>query len=317
MDPQPAESSQLVEADDTEKCDKSTWTHEYPLPSSYPDSSDEQLPSTSRDRLSPKVRLKPICQPPRNISPIPEGSKSHDSSLPRQSSIVSDSEAVGGGTFRVWLMITIFSLHWLVSGAIFFIGLALTLAPPSPDHACHLYFIIVYMRAVYWVATYILHEQIKPACQKLINQNYNLYLDMSCYRKAPLQIVSIWNIVLLAVQNYTQSLFLARQHGANICGVTEHDPKLSWMQISPQMFIVIFCGLETFTLGCFYIPAIMRLVRSTMPEQDAEDSPNQTLSNLDEIPINQRLKRQAEQVKILRVVYLKLRHEAATLGVLD
>lgn len=114
------------------------------------------------------------------------------------------------------------------------------------------------MRAVYWVATYILHEQIKPACQKLINQNYHLYLDMSCYRKAPLQIVSIWNIVLLAVQNYTQSLFLARQHGANICGVTEHDHKLSWMQISPQMFIVIFCGLETFTLGCFYIPAISK-----------------------------------------------------------
>nr|XP_019533795.2 uncharacterized protein LOC109405219 [Aedes albopictus] len=316
MEPQPS-TSWAIDADYVVKCDKSTWTHENTPPPLYPETIEERILSASRDKLSPKLRLKPICQPPRNISPIPEGSKSHDSSLPRQSSIVSDSEAVGGGTFRVWLMVTIFSLHWFVSGAISCVGLALTLAPPSPEHACHLYFIIVYLRAAYWIATYIQHEQIKPACQRLINQNYNLYLDMSCYRKAPLQIVSIWNIVLLAVQNYTRSLFLVRQHGADLCGGVNGDNDFHSLQISPQMFIVIFCALETITLGCFYIPAITRLIRSTLPHQDAEDTPNQTLSNLDDIPINQRLKRQAEQVKILRVAYLKLRYEAAALGAFD
>lgn len=316
MDTLPQESLQVV-VEDVAKCDKATWTHEHTPPPSHPDSTEERVLCALRDKLSPKLRLKPICQPPRNISPIPEGSKSHDSSLPRQSSLISDSEAVGGGTFRAGLMVAIFSLHWFVSGAIFLTGLILTLAPPSQDHACHLYFIIVYLRAAYWIATYIQHERIKPACQKLINQNYNLYLDMSCYRKAPLQIVSIWNIVLLAVQNYAQSLFLAREHGANICGLNDSVDNFHSFKISPQMFIVIFCGLETFTLGCFYIPAIMRLIRSTMPYQGAEDTPNQTLSNLDEIPVNQRLKRQAEQVKILRVAYLKLRNEAATLGALD
>lgn len=286
-----------------EKCDKATWTHEH-------------SPQLSRDKSSPKLRLKPICQPPRNISPIPEGSKSNDSSFPRQSSVVSDSEAVGGGHFRAALMVTIFSIHWFASAASFFIGLVLTLAPPSQDHACHLYFIMVYYRAGYWIATYIQHEQIKPACQRLINQNYNLYRDMTCYRKAPLQIVSIWNMVLLAVQSYVQTMFMAHEHGPNICAVIDFDDD-RFPTISPQLFIVIFCGLETITLGCFYLPAIMRLIRSTLPHQEEEETPNQTLSNLDDIPVNQRLKRQAEQVKILRVAYLKLKHEAATLGALD
>ncbi|XP_062554600.1 uncharacterized protein LOC134219747 [Armigeres subalbatus] len=300
--------SQQVGMEDIAKCDKATWTHEH-----VPD----RAACASRDKLSPKMRLKPISQPPKNISPIPEGTKSHDSSLQRQSSVISDSEAVGGGTFRVGLMVAIFSLHWFVSGAIFFIGLFITLGLPRQDHACHMYFIIMYLRTIYWIATYILHERIKPACQKLVNQNYSLYLDMSCYRKAPLQIVSIWNIVLLALQNFIHTLFLAGKHGTDICDAIDDDD-YDEIEISPQIFIVIFCGLETTILSFFYIPAIVRLIRSTLPhEEDEEGTPNQTLFNLDEIPINQRLKRQAEQVKILRGAYLKLRNEAAALGVFD
>lgn len=272
-------------------------------------------PCSSRGNLPPKLRMKPISQPPNNISPIPEYSKSNESSLQRQSSVISNSEAVGGATFRVGLMIGIFSLHWFVSGAIFFIGLFATLTLRRQDHACNVYFIIAYLRFAYWIATYIQHEKIKPACQKLVNQNYSLYLDMSCYRKAPLQIVSIWNITLLALQSFVHSLFVAREHGTDLCYAIDDEDEI---QISPQMFIVTFCGLETIILSCFYIPAMVRLIRSTLPhEEDEEGTPNQTLYNLDEIPINQRLKRQAEQIKILRSVHLKLRKEAVSLGLFD
>ncbi|XP_053698603.1 uncharacterized protein LOC128745554 [Sabethes cyaneus] len=253
----------------------------------------------------------------RNISPIPEIFKSAESSLHRQASIVSDPDIHCGKTFRAGLLITTFSVHWLISTFIFAVGLSLTLYHAGYNNDCYVYFTIVYLRIFFWIITYIQHELIKPACQRLINQNYNLYQDMTCYRKAPLRIVSFWNIILIAIQANIRSLFAVDDREANICKAVGDVWELSvnW-NISPQLFITVFCCLETIALTCFYIPAIKRLMKS-IQQQSEEDSPNRTLSNQDDISINQRLKRQAEQVKILRTTHTALVKEAVTLGVFD
>ncbi|XP_055636289.1 uncharacterized protein LOC129775502 [Toxorhynchites rutilus septentrionalis] len=264
----------------------------------------------------PKLKIvKPVAQGPQNISPIPEGSRSNVSaSLPRQSSILSAPDVICGDTFRPGLMIAILSFHWLTSVAILVGGIFWLVTAPSNDgegSPCQLYFVMVYIRMVFWFLTYVQHELIKPPCQKLINQNYNLYLDMTCYRKAPLQIVSLWNMVLIAVQGYVRSLFKMHEHGASICSGVGFE-EITKLEISPQMFIVLFCGLETMTLACFYIPATKRLMK-TMQLLD-EDSPDRTLSNQEDISMYMKLKRQAEQVKMLTVANNRLRKEAVALG---
>ncbi|XP_055526519.1 uncharacterized protein LOC129719121 [Wyeomyia smithii] len=253
----------------------------------------------------------------QNDSPIAEDCKPNESYLQRQASIISDPDVLCGRTFRAGLMIIVFSIHWLVSALICVTGLCLVVYPPGHSYACHVYFAIVYLRMTFWVATYVLHESIKPSCRLLINQNYNLYQDMTCYRKAPLQIVSFWNIILLAIQANIQTLFAVSDSASNICDGVPNITELSasW-NISPQLFISIFCCLETIALACFYIPAIKRLTKS-LRQQSEEDSPDRTLSNQDDISINQRLKRQAEQVKILRVANVALKKEAIALGALD
>ncbi|XP_058812975.1 uncharacterized protein LOC131677274 [Topomyia yanbarensis] len=265
------------------------------------------------DRCGPNQTLKPkpkaTSRTARSVSPIPEASKSTESSIRQQSSVVSDPDVHCGKDFRPGLIIFIFSLHWLISAAIFAVGLVLTLKPPSSEHACHVYFSMVYLRVAFWIGTYIQHELIKPACQMLVNQNYSLYQDMTCYRKTPLQIVSFWNTILIAIQSYVRSLFQVQEQGTNICGLGET------LDITPQLFISIFNGLETLALACFYVPAIKRLIKSM--QQQEEDSPDRTLSNQDDITIHQRLKRQAEQVKILRTANMALRKEATALGALS
>ncbi|XP_058461740.1 uncharacterized protein LOC131436825 [Malaya genurostris] len=250
----------------------------------------------------------------RNVSPIAETTKSTDSSLRQQSSVVSDPDVHCGKNFRSGLMIFVFSTHLLISATIFAVGLTLTLLPPSTDHACHVYFAVIYLRIAFWIGTYIQHDLIKPACHMLVNLNYSLYRDMTCYRKAPLRIVSFWNMILLAIQSYIRSLFRIGEQEANICGGQSGHEFDDVLNITPQLFISIFSGLETLALACFYVPAIKRLTKSM--QQQEEDSPDRTLSNQDDITIHQRLKRQAEQVKILRAANVTLRKEAAELGVL-
>lgn len=262
---------------------------------------------------APKPPTKPSVsvQIPRGISPIPEvANKLTESILPRQSSVVSEPEIIGGSSFKPWALITAFSVHWIASFAILIIGLAMTLVPPNEAYSCHVYFVVVYLRMVYWIGTFIQHELIKAPCRRLINQNYNLYRDMICYRKAPLKVVSLWNAVLIAAQGYAAKQFHVREYGANICSAIGPD-------MTPQLFIVIFCGLETIMLGIFYVPAIKRLLKSLTSQEQEEDMSNGTLSNQDEIPVNWRLMRQAEQIKILTVANQQLRREALDIGALE
>ncbi|XP_055585737.1 uncharacterized protein LOC129738543 [Uranotaenia lowii] len=259
----------------------------------------------------------PFKVPPRSIAPIAEASKSPDSSLLRQQSVLNEPDNLCDGNFRPSLLIVSFSIHWILSGAVTIVGLVFILWPPQStgDSLCHLYFAIVYWRMVFWIGTYAQHELIKPPCQRLINQNFCLYRDMTCYRKAPLQIVSIWNTMLIGVQLYTHSLFAVSDRNQSICAHVGPDTVVGAIwdhKITPQLFIVLFCLLETLALSCFYVPAIKRLVKSTKLQEE-EDSPNRTLSNQDDVPLNQRLKRQAEQVKILRMTTLKLRRETQRL----
>uniref|UniRef100_A0A1Q3EV89 Uncharacterized protein n=1 Tax=Culex tarsalis TaxID=7177 RepID=A0A1Q3EV89_CULTA len=283
-----------------------------PKPVAEPAPVPEPVPEVTFEPEPPKPPAKPSVslQVQRGISPIPEVPPK-DSTLPRQSSVVSEPEMiVCGSNFKPWALITAFSVHWIASFAILIIGLAMTLVPPSAAYSCHVYFVVVYLRMVYWIGTFVQHELIKAPCRRLINQNYNLYRDMICYRKAPLKVVSIWNAVLVATQGYVYKQFHVKDYRANICSAIGPD-------MTPQLFIVVFCGLETIMLGIFYVPAIKRLLKSLTPQEQEEDARNGTLLNQDEIPINWRLMRQAEQIKILTVANQQLRREALDIGALE
>lgn len=138
---------------------------------------------------------------------------------------------------------------------LFTVGVVMILKPLSADSPCQLFYVLVYLRAGFWFGTYMLNEKIKDPCRKLIDNNYLLYRNMTSYRKAPLQIVSFWNTALIAVNGYAKDFF--EQNGmesSGNCQPIDHD--LVKALNSPQLMIVIFCGIESIALSCFYVVAM-------------------------------------------------------------
>lgn len=66
-----------------------------------------------------------------------------------------------------------------------------------------------------------------------------------------------------------------------------------------------------------FLFSVERLLKSLTSQEQEEDMSNGTLSNQDEIPVNWRLMRQAEQIKILTVANQQLRREALDIGALE
>ncbi|XP_068155863.1 transmembrane protein 192 [Drosophila tropicalis] len=93
-----------------------------------------------------------------------------------------------------------FSLHLFISTAISAVGIALAVLMPE-DKRCDAYFIMLYLRATFWVITYIFDHFVKKQHDNLrLSGFHDFHRETNMQKGIPLQVVSLWNSMLLAVQ---------------------------------------------------------------------------------------------------------------------
>ncbi|CAG9798147.1 unnamed protein product [Chironomus riparius] len=92
-----------------------------------------------------------------------------------------------------------FSIHLLISTAISITGIVL--AALWPDYKrCEAYFIMLYLRAGFYVITVIFDYLVKSHHKQLRLNGYHDFLrDMGEHHTVPLRIVNLWNSTILAV----------------------------------------------------------------------------------------------------------------------
>uniref|UniRef100_A0A182JWR8 Transmembrane protein 192 n=1 Tax=Anopheles christyi TaxID=43041 RepID=A0A182JWR8_9DIPT len=217
--------------------------------------------------------------------------------------------------FRPIFVISLFSVHLFLAILIITVGAVASAACwPHPDGSAA-YFVIIYLRLVYWLVTYVIHERNKTEFVRLVEPDFDHYRALTAYRKAPLQIATLWNVILLTVQNQVRYLFPhEHQGGDDSDGVGALNPA-----ITPQVFVIVVCGLELLVLLCFYVPLARILIDIRKAEGHGKVTDlryrRMTDTELAEQPFEWQLKRQAILIKRLRTERDRLQREAKSLGV--
>ncbi|XP_050072243.1 uncharacterized protein LOC126560124 [Anopheles maculipalpis] len=225
------------------------------------------------------------------------------------------------GRFRPVFAICMFSIHLFFAIVIVVIGtIGSTLSWPNTerDDASSVYFIIIYLRIAYWLVTYVIHERNKREFVRLAEPDFDHYRTLAVYRKAPLQIATLWNVILLTVQNQVRYLFPYDHQAAN--GV-DGTPTVGALNpaITPQVFVIVVCALELLVLLCFYVPLVRILVDIRRSEGHGKVTDlryrRMTDTELAEQPMEWQLERQAILIKRYRTERERLQREAKLLGV--
>ncbi|XP_052891966.1 uncharacterized protein LOC128299879 [Anopheles moucheti] len=223
--------------------------------------------------------------------------------------------------FRPVFAICLFSVHLFFAILIVVVGtIASALCWPHPDgDASSVYFIIIYLRISYWVVTYVIHEQNKREFVRLAEADFDHYRMLTVYRKAPLQIATLWNVILLTVQNQVRYLFPYVQGDASDGSVGTTVGGALNPAITPQVFVIVVCALELLVLLCFYVPLVRILIDIRKSEGHGKVTDlryrRMTDTELAEQPIEWQLERQAILIKWLRTKRDSLQREAKLLGV--
>uniref|UniRef100_A0A182MW70 Transmembrane protein 192 n=1 Tax=Anopheles culicifacies TaxID=139723 RepID=A0A182MW70_9DIPT len=195
---------------------------------------------------------------------------------------------------------------------------------PHPDgDASSVYFIIIYLRIGYWLVTYVIHEQNKREFVRLAEPDFDHYRSLTVYRKAPLQIATLWNVILLTVQNQVRYLFPYEHQDASASSNSSDRTSAGGgalnPAITPQVFVIVVCALELLVLLCFYVPFVRILIdiRKSEGHEKVTDLRYRRMTDteLAEQPIEWQLERQAILIKWLRTKRDSLQREAKLLGV--
>ncbi|XP_034660444.1 transmembrane protein 192 [Drosophila subobscura] len=103
------------------------------------------------------------------------------------------------GTFKL-KTVPAFSIHLLISSVISCVGIGLAALWPA-ERRCDAYFIMLYLRATFWVITYLFDHFVKIQHDNLRLSGYHdFHRETNMQKGIPLQVVSLWNSMLLAVQ---------------------------------------------------------------------------------------------------------------------
>lgn len=131
----------------------------------------------------------------------------------------------------------IFSLHLLISIIISFTGILLAAIWPDEDR-CEAYFIMLYLRVMFWIITLIIDHISKYHHEKLrLNGYHDFHKSTTVHRGLPFYIVSLWNTAILALQTLMQHYY--GEHFGEHC-----VEKI----FSPIIYITIFSSVETIIL---------------------------------------------------------------------
>ncbi|EDV42110.1 uncharacterized protein Dana_GF17177 [Drosophila ananassae] len=153
------------------------------------------------------------------------------------------------GSFKL-KTVPAFSLHLLISTAISIIGIVLAASYPA-EKRCDAYFIMLYLRATFWVITYLFDHFVKIQHNNLrMNGYHDFHRETNMQKGIPLQLVSLWNSALLAVQ-----ALIHHYYGENFW---EHCAA-GWL--SPVSYVTAFTVAENLVLTVthsFYIDKVRK-----------------------------------------------------------
>lgn len=206
--------------------------------------------------------------------------------------------------FRKLKTVPAFSFHLLISTCISLTGVILA-ATWADSRRCEAYFIMLYMRAAFWLITFLIDYYVKRHHDKLRLDGYHdFHRATTGHRAVPLQIVSLWNTFLLAVQALIQHYY--GDAFAEKCVVVGF--------LSPIVYITMFCSLETFVLALVngsYIGKVVRFNRAAAPPDALQGSRGH--SSVGSLGLTQRglsttelLDKQADLINYLKDHNLKL-----------
>ncbi|XP_030373775.1 transmembrane protein 192 [Scaptodrosophila lebanonensis] len=162
-----------------------------------------------------------------------------------------------GGTFKPLKTVPAFSIHLLISTIISIVGICLA-ATWEPEKRCDAYFVMLYLRATFWVITYLFDHYVKREHDALrLNGYHDFHRDTAMQKGIPLHVVSLWNSMLLAVQ-----ALIHHYYGENFfvhCAA-------GWL--SPVAYVTLFNVAENVVLaaihGC-YISKVRKFNKAAPP----------------------------------------------------
>lgn len=112
---------------------------------------------------------------------------------------------------------------------------------------CFGYFILLYLRAVFWVISYIVHRYVRSKHNLLKLLGYHTFLlSTHQWKKAPLQIVSVSNILILTIHTILLETLGARYF-------IECSAKGFSTTLAISVFCLIECLILCFVHGSYYV----------------------------------------------------------------
>ncbi|XP_059610357.1 transmembrane protein 192 [Phlebotomus argentipes] len=210
-------------------------------------------------------------------------------------------EENGNDNFRPLKTIPVFSFHLLVSTLISFIGVGMAVVFPESQR-CEAYFLMLYLRAIFWVVTLLFDHMIKYHHDKLrMNGFHDFHRATAVHKSVPFYLVSLWNTAIMAIQT------LIQQYYGDDFG--EHCIQSLF---SPIVYVSIFSAVETGVLAVIhgtYISRVMRFNRARpLPDAmrgsfDSGSSVGLTQRNAD---VAELLEKQADLISFLQDHNLRL-----------
>lgn len=163
---------------------------------------------------------------------------------------------------------------------------------------------MLYLRAAFWIVTYLFDHLVRKHHEKLRLDGYHdFHRTVESHKGIPLQIVSLWNTFLLAIQALIQHYY----------GDAFGEKCLVVGLLSPIVYISAFSGLETIVLAIVngsYIAKVVRFNRTASPPDALQDNRGFSGGSLG---LTQRglstaelLEKQADLIKYLKDHNLKL-----------
>lgn len=150
----------------------------------------------------------------------------------------SDSDQSKRIYFQCLNTIPLAGIHLLISITIFGAGAYIELCW-TRDFDCSVYFLLLYIRCVYWCFTYVIDAIVTHRHCELRRQGYHEFYRHKIlnYKNAPLSIVTLWNMIIFLMQTLMQ-----HNYGAEF---TAHCQRSLW---SPITYVCLFCGIEAIVL---------------------------------------------------------------------
>lgn len=145
--------------------------------------------------------------------------------------------------------IALTGIHLLLSLTIFGAGAFFELKWTT-DFDCTVYYYILYVRCAFWLVTFVIDSMITRRHNNIRRSGYHDFYRYKIlnYKNAPLNIVTLWNMIIFLIQTIMQ-----QNYGADF---SVHCKKTIW---SPITYICLFCGIESILLMIVHGTYIMRV----------------------------------------------------------